>query len=292
MSLISLQALHFGILPSFYKYTLRAYLAITNDHNRSLDNMFEIFNEPLFLNPKIANDSLPLNPYRVDAGITLVRDITYEFSPGFLPEPAINELVGSKFKPKDLSLILSCFPLEWKNFIRSNSAPKDRFSISFTPPIKDIKKPLCKLSSKDFYLESLMPSTDVSSQKFRVYWEKKFSNLDWKFILNSIFTRDSDRKSCDLQWKIIQLAIPTVDRLARHKIIDNPSCPRCKNHNETTLHLFMHCRPVSLLWVTVLSHIKNLDLDLNLVSLEQFIVIGFASIKISPIHSPQLPSVI
>ena len=67
---------------------------------------------------------------------------------------------------------------------------------------------------------------------------------------------------------------------------------RCKNHNETTLHLFMHCRPVSLLWDTVLSHIKNLDLDLNLVSLEQFIVIGFASIKISPIHSPQLPSVI
>ena len=82
-----------------------------------------------------------------------------------------------------------------------------------------------------------MPSTDVSSQMFRVYWEKKFSNLDWKFILNSIFTRDSDRKSCDLQWKIIQLAIPTADRFARHKIIDNPSCPRCNNHNVTTLHL-------------------------------------------------------
>ena len=133
-----------------------------------------------------------------------------------------------------------------------------------------------------------MPSIDVSSQKFRVYWEKKFSNLDWKFILNSIFTRDSDRKSCDLQWKIIQLAIPTADRLARHKIIDNPSCPRCSMHNETTLHFLMHCCQVSLLWDTVLWHIKNLDLDLNFHSLEQFIVIGFASIKISPIYSPAI----
>ena len=283
-----LQSREINKLPPFYKHTLRAYLAITNDHNRSLDNMFEIFNEPLFLNPKIAKDSLPLNPYWVDAGITLLRDITYEFSPGFLPELAINELVGSKFKPKDLFSILSCLPLEWKNFIRSNSAPKDRFSINFTPPIKDIKKPLCKLSSKDLYLASLMSSTDVSSQKFRVYWEKKFSDLDWKFILKSIFTRDSDRKSCDLQWKIIQLAIPTADRLARHKIIDNPLCPRCNNHNETTLHLFMHCRLVSLLWDTVLSHIKNLDLDLNLDSLEQFIVIAFASIKPSPIYSPAI----
>ena len=36
------------------------------------------------------------------------------------------------------------------------------------------------------------------------------------------------------------------------------------------------------------SHIKDLDLDLNLVSLEQFIVISFASIKISPIYSPAI----
>ena len=79
-----------------------------------------------------------------------------------------------------------------------------------------------------------MPSIDVSFQRFPVYWEKKFSNLDWKFILNSTFTSDSDPKSCDLQCKIIQLAIPTADHLARHKIIDNPSCPRCNNHNETT----------------------------------------------------------
>ena len=194
--------------------------------------MFEIFNEPLFLNPKIAKDSLPLNPHSVDARITLLRDITYKFSSGFLPELAINKLVGSKFKPKDLSSILSCLPLELKNFIRSNSAPKDRFSINFTPPIKDIKKPLRKLSSKDFYLPSLMPSTEASSQKSHVYWEKKFSNLYWKFILNLIFTRDADRKSCNVQWKIIKLAVPTADRLARHKIIDNPSCPRCNKHNE------------------------------------------------------------
>ena len=58
-----------------------------------------------------------------------------------------------------------------------------------------------------------MPSTEFSSQKFRVYWEKKFSNLDWKFTSN--------------------------------------------NHNETMLHLFMHCLLVSLLWDTVLSHITR-----------------------------------
>ena len=80
-----LQSCKINKQPSFYKHTLPAYLAITNDHNRSLDNMFEIFNEPLFLNPKIVKDSLPLSLYWVDAGITLLRDITYDFPPGFLP---------------------------------------------------------------------------------------------------------------------------------------------------------------------------------------------------------------
>ena len=46
-----LQSREINKLPPFYKHTLRAYLAIpiaiTNEHNRSLDNMFEIFNEPL-----------------------------------------------------------------------------------------------------------------------------------------------------------------------------------------------------------------------------------------------------
>ena len=50
----------------------------------------------------------------------------------------------------------------------------------------------------------------------------------------------------------------------------------------------MKLRLVLLLLDTVLLLIKNLDLDLNLVSLEQFIVIGFASIKISPISLPPI----
>ena len=99
------------------------------------------------------------------------------------------------------------------------------------------RPPIPRSQAKLPYQEGGLNVLDASSQKFRVYWEKKFSNLDLKFILNSIFTRDSDRKTCDLQWKIIQLAIPTADRLARHKIIDNPSCHRCNIHNETMLHL-------------------------------------------------------
>ena len=96
-----------------------------------------------------------------------------------------------------------------------------------------------------------------------------------------------NRKAYDLQWKIIQLVVPTAERLFKHKIIDNPTCLRCNNRDETTLHLFVYCPAVRALWDKVKFLIENLNPDFNIENLEHFVVVGFAHPKLNKKLMPE-----
>ena len=76
-------------LPEFYKVTLKSFLSLCDNKRTLPEPENEIFNEPLFQNSLIAKEKVLLEKTWADAGISLVRDITYESAPGFLPSIAL-----------------------------------------------------------------------------------------------------------------------------------------------------------------------------------------------------------
>ena len=278
-----------GRHPDFFRATLKNYLSLCDNKRIKPTTPNEIYNEPLFRNPLLSKDRLLADTAWAKSGITLVRDICYETIPGFLPRAAVEELVGPKFKDSTYNEVMSCMPQDWKDVIDTEIAPPERHNSCFKIPVqpKRESKTFGDLKAKDFYTLLTHLDVDISNQRFRIFWDDKFGKTKWHLVFHSLFTRDDNRKACDLQWKIIQLVVPTAERLFKHKIINNPTCLRCNNRNETTLHLFVYCPAVRALWDKVKFLIENLNPDFNIDNLEHFVVVGFAHPKLNKKLMPE-----
>ena len=132
----------------------------------------------------------------------------------------------------------------------------------------------------------MLANAENNRQKYRTFWEDRFGPINWELVFKSLFSRDEDRKACNLQWKLIQLVIPTAECLCRHKVIDNPVCTRCQSDKETTLHLFLYCPTVLNLWKKAAHLISSINPLLDLDDLEHFVVIGFTNLKNNPYLLP------
>ena len=278
-----------GKHPNFFRATLKNYLSLCDNKRIEPTTPDEIYNEPLFRNSLLSKDRLLADTSWAKSGVTLVRDICYETVPGFLPRAAVEELVGPKFKDSTYENIMSCMPQNWKDLINTETAPPERhnpcFKISIQP--SRVAKNFGDLKAKDLYNLLTHLEVDVTNQRFRVFWDDKFGKTKWHLVFQSLFTRDDNRKACDLHWKIIQLVVPTAEHLFRHKIIDNPKCLRCNSRAETTLHLFVYCPAVQALLDMVKFLIENLNPDISIVNMEHFVAVGFAHPKLNKKFIPE-----
>ena len=93
-------------------------------------------------------------------------------------------------------------------------------------------------------------------------------------VLHNLFSKVGDTKSFDIEWKFIQLCLPTADRLFRHKIIQNSVCARCNKKKETSTHIFIDCPEVSLLWKFIAVTINKLNNGIDSNKFKRFIIIG------------------
>ena len=234
-----------------------------------------IFEEPLADNRFLSKDKLFHDENLTSSGLKLVRDLCYETTPGFMPPSAFGELMGTSFKEKTFVHINSTLPADWRKTVRDELADKRLPNPDFMVQTSEQSDAVLfsSLQISDFYRE--LCDTSINGLRFAPFWERQIGAVSWEKYFQDLFRRVGDTKSFDIQWKFIQLCLPTCERLCRHNIIRSPTCPRCHLKKETTIHLFQECKNVSNLWKYILNIVLKQG-NINKEKFYRFTIIGLS----------------
>jgi Endonuclease/Exonuclease/phosphatase family./Reverse transcriptase (RNA-dependent DNA polymerase). len=125
-------------------------------------------------------------------------------------------------------------------------------------------------------LPLLAPSQELIPSKWDRIWN--IPNLLWEPLWLSCFDLQIPNKKKELSWRILHMAIPTLDNISKFKRVESsvsiptldsiskyrrkvsPICLFCKETVETISHLWYSCNTASLLWTWVERLISD-DID-------------------------------
>ena len=230
-----------------------------------LKNIEDIMQEPIFKNPHITTcDNIPLL-YKdwVEAGITKLRDITYDVVPGFLPAIALQEILEEhkkdETKPIDqtkeeLHLIINTIPENWRCQIKRNQATQQKHLMPAQPKFHtvleqaaDMVKDITQLKTRDFYTQ-LRNDKNITIPAIE-YWRQNLQptpTIDqrhWWTIYSPLITN----KQGDVNSKVVHRILLTAQGLHRMGVYQTDRCHLC-NERETLEHVLIHCRNAVNLW--------------------------------------------
>ena len=149
-------------LPAFYAEMLGAWVKVTGGRLASPINAAELLRQPLFLNPHILDkkgNSLFYDEF-LNLGIFRIKDIIYEYVPGFLPSQTLAQslLSGSNQVRVDKFLrifnhVVECIPKKWTRIINSKSLANfnnDNPSVHLYVPGSEDPIDVCSTSTQFF----------------------------------------------------------------------------------------------------------------------------------------------
>ena len=136
-------------LPVFYQEMIEAWQFIRSSVHIDLQTI-DIYNQSLFCKSEIIiTDKIGAWQTFISAGLKKIKDISYEVVPGFLPFPAILELVhenqpviNPKWLSKQYEKLLSAIPDTWEQIIEKECCPVNNinddlnFDIEFNGKVK------------------------------------------------------------------------------------------------------------------------------------------------------------
>ena len=98
-----------------------------------------------------------------------------------------------------------------------------------------------------------------------VTWERRLqTRVDDKTLTQAcrdIYTITNVPKYRSFQYRLVQNALITNEKLFQWKIIDTPNCQFCDKEVETYLHLFVYCKNVQPFWVKVEEFMHTFNKD-------------------------------
>ena len=256
-------------IPLFHKELLTAWHRhrTVRNRTRSPELVTDILNEPLFMNSLICTQDKPLFfSDWITGGITKIKDICYEVIPGYLPLPAIHEMLIDKTPRamsktnKELRELLNAIPSQWSQqiitnaprppptlqpcFIISNSGQTDTDILScktrhFYSHLLELHKPV--MPALDHWKQTLQP-------------EPLFNAKLWRTLYSPLVTN----KQGDVNWKIAHRVLPTALTLNRMKVNDSPNCDKC-GRTDTIEHALIECPHVVNFWNYVQTFIDKIS---------------------------------
>lgn len=252
MFLLQLNKKDLQCLPLFYTEMFSAWYAVKDniEYNESTN---DVFNYCLFFNPKIVNQNKTLLwKHFIKAGITHIRDISYEVIPGFLPASFIVEMIhecdteiSAKRIKNDYSTLLSIIPKEWENVIQHNVYKKEACLPIFSLCVENTKYDFSSCTVKIFY--KLLIQKVFNPPKSNQYWSEKFKTKDTKMLDNRWIVLKESGKPPDvveLDFKIFHNAIFTYEKLFKIGKTDSNKCPLCSVEREDLIHMFVYCTEI------------------------------------------------
>jgi exonuclease III len=242
---MSLENKHIQCLPAYYREMFGAWSDVRQDIVFKVDENF-VYNQPLFLNRSIQyNGKVILYPEFIKAGVTLVRDITYEVITGFLPPLAVAEMVV-QCNP-DVSIvqvytmlqsIIDSLPEQWTHIINTELAS----SISHVHCellLSGGRTAIAGTHPSHWY--TTLIGKVIRPPAARAYWRSLYTDLVESTLWRVVNFKFKTPECIDLDFRVCHNSIYTNQKLFHIGKVDSALCPVCKLENEVLHHMFVDC---------------------------------------------------
>ena len=276
-------------LTKFSSEILNAWEKVTDKFLVKPMNVDEVLHQPLMYNPFIVNDDGDtfdvIDIFNND--FCTLKDMIYEYVPGFLPNQSIIELMSPVFNNSKLSKLctnlVQYIPSKWKKAInRSALAKKKCNTITLhmmdqnTDTIIDVSK-----TSTRFFNNLLRKYEEVSVTPAGLeHWRAHFGNESLKIPFDVCFGGLKENYMCQNDYFLAHNCLYTNDKLVKMGITDDPLCSFCADDIETIYHLFVNCINVESLQriVKQVCH-KILGKTIRSDNFIRYLLFGFPNMK-------------
>jgi len=260
-------------LPLYYAEILRAWNKLIDDDIIGPINAAEVSVQPLCRNPFIVDSSgteFKINDFDC---IPRIKDIIYEYAPGFLPIDTIMELIdksndNNKKVCSNYNKIIQGIPTKWKALINSEAiADKHECpSVHFRNVFNEVITNITTIDVKyvNHYIR-LKDSTQLVPAGLD-YWRDQFGDNSLKIPFENCFGGLKENFRAELDFFIAHNILYTNEKLYKIGLSDDIRCTFCKKEIESISHIFVECSAnqdlLRLVWdlcQTILS--KSIDFD-------------------------------
>ncbi len=240
-------------IPLFYQEVFSAWAEFLIDVGYECENINQIHNQPIFLNPKIRmKGKMFYNRLYMKAGVRQVKDMAYEYVKGFLPNRAIydyvvewdDEIAESKVDSV-CENIKTSFPRKWVEMIENETARPGNWGMPEMFIIKNgEKKYLTEITTKMVY--QIFVKREIKLPASEAVWPKLFPGFNVKTIWENLGVKYNGLDCENLDFKLRHNRIYT--KVVIHQINKsvNRECDVCKIDPETLMHIFFECKELDV----------------------------------------------
>lgn len=238
-----------GDVSEFHKEMLVAWGEFVGKIKYGCKNVQQVWQQPIFMNPQITHEGETLyNRVIWRAGIRTIRDVVYEYVPGFMRAQAIMDAVRGREEEMWLGTaegimekIKNGMPREWKSMIENESGSSEGGEVEMY--VEEGEKRVCVLSMKTKTIYECLRGKEGKRPAGEKVWEKvmRESDMDMRKIWMNL----------RVKWNNVECE--NFDFLLRHNRVFNnlviskfdvnvrKECDVCEVGVETCMHEFFEC---------------------------------------------------
>lgn len=240
-------------IPLFYQEVFSAWAEFVVNVEYKCENINQVHNQPIFLNPKIRfGGKMLYNRLYMRAGVRKVKDMTYEYVKGFMPNRAIydcvvgwdNEIEKSKVDCV-CENIKTSLPRKWVEMIERETVKVGNWGIPEMYIVKnEEEKFLSKITVKTIY--KIMVKKEIKIPTSEAIWPKLFQDMNVKTIWENLNVRYNGLECENLDFNLRHNRIYT--KVVIHQINKNVNrmCDVCETELETLMHIFCDCKELDM----------------------------------------------
>jgi len=239
-------------VSEFYKEMLVAWGQFVTNMQFECKNVKQVWEQPLFLNPKITHEGSTIyNLAMWRAGFRKVRDVVYEYVPGFMrAQVVVDEVRGNGGEmwmgtaEGLMERIKNGMPEEWRRMIATEVMGNDEGDVEMKVGVGGGIANLKDITTRIVYqcLRAKVPRRPAGEE----VWGRVLPDMDGKRIWLNL----------RVKWNSIECE--NFDFLLRHNRVFNnlivskfdesvnKQCDVCKVKVETCLHEFVECRELEM----------------------------------------------
>jgi len=273
-------------LPPIYREIMIAWEELRGSIGYDL-NVNQIFDQPLFFNPKIVYKGKKLHfEFFIKADIVQLKHLSYEVVPGFIRFGSIKELIqehspqiSEKSIENAYNIIRGAIPMEWQIVILRSVYKKSENRIPHFILIQANNLTVFETCTTSTFYKSMRDCKfciPISKQ----FWETVFQDLDYKQIALNIQMTGKCPDMVELDFKIFHNIIYTESKLKQIGLTDNDVCLLCNCEIETVTHMFLDCVRLTTFMSFVLYYVENLlrlmpNNDINVFDFRNAMLLGY-----------------
>lgn len=274
-------------IPAFYKAILKAWQEFTKNERVPITDPVLMRLEPIFHNIFLQNRIPPTWYHKNERKLSRVGHLVYDWIPRFMSYDQVTHYHDIKITKYSYEQVIKSIPPEWEKTINenyTNPIPDSTLNVwkrtgEKTPKSTAIADFSCKLFYKELNNFSIESSKALVSQNKTPHfseWEVKANNINWKKIFKYLNENNIDRKTVEVQYRLLHFSTWTRVKLFQTKLSPSPICPRCLQKNEDIEHLFIFCTKTRIIWQKAVTQMRAVCPQLQIKNIYKAIVIGFA----------------